>query len=334
MKKIFSSFGKIDFATKEGRDKIFAALQYFASNKRAEAEAKKVAAAMEAFGAAGDFPDAARQVIEKFHAIPAYDMGYQEIFDIRDFTGTNESGFDILDVEDGLAFRKVPGGEKVHIFKMAGTKATVDFDIYGGGLGWMRTLIDDKKYWTLEDNAVAFVNKAYENKAAAYYALVEAVGAGHNIAWQNPDPATLANTVETYTANRDAQTLNKAAETILLAIKAKGYGVTLQNASFLVPCPIQLVGRLNKALGLMLQGFAGSPSQIAYKFRLLPTTMFATTTAYYVCIPKIKAKAGDRMNLTIFNKFDEESYSDIAVGWFRHGGAIGDQDQFARCAIS
>jgi hypothetical protein len=40
------------------------------------------------------------------------------------------------------------------------------------------------------------------------------------------------------------------------------------------------------------------------------------------------------MRLTIYNKFDEESYTDIAVGWGRFGGAIGDSDQFARCATS
>jgi len=334
MSKIFSNYGKMDFATKEGRDKIFAALHYFASNKRANEEAKKVAAAMRAFGTSGDFPAVVNQILEKFHAVPSYDMGYQEVFDIRDFTGTNESGFDILDVEDGLAFAKVPLGDKAHIFKMAGSKVSVAFDIYGGGLGWHRTLIDDRKYWTLEDNAVAFVNKAYANKAAAFYALVEALGAGHNVAWQNPDPAGLANTDATYTANRDAQTLNKAAETILLDVKDKGYGVTLQNASFIALSPIQLVGRLNKALGVMLQGTGGSPNQVAYKFRVLPTTMFVTTNVYYVILPKIKAKGGDRMNLTVFNKFDEESYQDIAVGWMRYGGAIGDQDQFARCATS
>jgi len=330
--KIFSNYGKLDFSTPEGREKIFAAVQYFAT-ERPKAIAKKYRAALQAFGASTDFPAVANQILEKFHALPAYDTGFEEIFDIRDFTGTNESGYDILDVEDGLAFAKIPVGGKAHIYKMAGDKVSVDFDMYGGGLGWHRTLIDDKKYWTLEDNAVAFVNKAAEDKAAAFYALIEALAAGYNIAWQNPDPALLPNTVETYTANRDAQTLNAAAQAILLAVEDKGYGVTLQNITFKVSCPIQLVGRLTKALGLLLQGFAGSPGQISYKFDLMPTTMYETTTVYYVILPKIKLKGGNRMNLTIFNKFDIESYTDIAVGYQRFGGAIGDSDQLRRCAI-
>ena len=332
--KIFKDLSKLDFSTQAGRDKIFAAVQYYASGEKQKADYQRYRAALQAFGNAGDFPTAAHQILEKFHAVPAYDSGYEEIFDIRDFTGTTESGFDILDVEDGLAFAKVAEGDKALIYKMAGTKVSVEFDMYGGGLGWSRRLIDDMKYWTLEDNAVAFVNKAAENKASAFYALIDAVGAGENVAWQAPDPAALANTDALYTANRDAQTLNLAAQTILLDIKDKGYGVTASNAVFTVLTPIQVVGRLNKALGLLLQGFAGSPNQVGYKFRLIPTTMLSAVNKYYVILPKIKAKGGNRMNLTIFNKFDETAYADIAVGWMRYGGAIGDVEQFKRCSIA
>ena len=331
--KIFADLSKLDFSTPEGRGKIFAAVQYFASGERQKAEAKRYQAALQAFGGPGDFPAAAHQILEKFHATPAYDMGFEQIFDIRDFTQTNESGFDILDVEDGLTFAKVALGDKALIFKMAGSKVSVDFDLYGGGLGWSRLLIDDKKYWTLEDNAVAFVNKSAQFKAACYYALIDAVAAAQNILWQAPVPAALANTAETYTANRDAQTLNLAAQTIFTAVKDKGYGVTPSNTTLLILTPLQLIGRLNRALGLLLQGYNG-PAMIDYKFNMVPTTMLTAVDKYYVCLPKIKAKGGNRMNLTIFNKFDEEAYADVAIGWMRFGGAIGDQEQFKRCAIA
>lgn len=332
--QIFSDYNQIDFSTPAGRKEIFRAVRYFASGERAKAEAKKLQAAMQAFGNSGDFPASVLPILEKFHATPSYDTGFEDIFDIKDFTTIPRNGFQILDVEDGLAFRKIPVGGSVEIYKMGGTAVTVNFDRYGGGLGWDRSLIDDEEYWTLEDNAVAFVNKAAADKAAAYYALIEALSSTYDVAWQAADPSGLAATDATYTANRDAQTLNAAALAILTAIKDKGYGVTPGNAQFVVLTPLELVGRLNKALGLLLQGFAGSTNQAAFRFRLIPTTMLGATNKYYVCIPKIKAKGGNRKNLTIYNRFDEEKYEDIAVGWMRYGGAIGDQTQFRRCSIS
>jgi hypothetical protein len=40
------------------------------------------------------------------------------------------------------------------------------------------------------------------------------------------------------------------------------------------------------------------------------------------------------MDLTIYDKFDEMSYSDIMVGWQRYGGAIGETNQVRKCALS
>ena len=333
--KIIADWSKVDFHSAPGRALIKGALQAFmaAPAKKFELE-RQLQARLQAFGTAGDFPTRINEIIEKFHLTDLYDNGWEQIFDLRDFTGTNESGFDILDVEDGLTFRKVPTGGKARIFKMAGSKTSVEFDMYGAGLGWNRKLIDDKKYWTLEDNAVAFRNKWYSDEAAVFYALIDAISATYNVTWQAPLPAALGNTDALYTANRDAQTLNKAAIDIINAVKNKGYGVTLENAQFVVLTPFELMGRINMALKLLLQSFTGSANQAAFKFRPLVTTMLSAATSYYVCLPKIKAKAGNRMNLTIFTKFDEESYEDVAVGWGRYAGAIGDSDQFRRCATS
>jgi len=333
--RIISDWSKADFQTDRGRALIRGALQAFVSAPEKVAKLQGMMnARLQAFGNAGDFPTRINEIIEKFHLSTLYDAGWEQIFDVKDFTGTSESGFDILDVEDGLTFRKVPIDGKAHIYKMAGAKISVDFDIYGAGLGWHRTLIDDKKYWTLEDNAFAFRNKYYADMAAVFYALIDAVSGTYNLAWQNPEPSTLANTNELYTANRDAQTLNAAAQAIITSVKDKGYGLTLDNAQFVVLAPFQLMGRLNRALSLMLQSVSGSATQAAFKFRPIITTGLSASTSYYVCLPKLKTKAGKRMDLTIFTRFDEESYSDVAVGWGRYAGAIGDSTQFRRCATS
>jgi hypothetical protein len=40
------------------------------------------------------------------------------------------------------------------------------------------------------------------------------------------------------------------------------------------------------------------------------------------------------MDLTIYDQFDILSYADTMAGWMRYGGAVGDTDQIARCAVA
>lgn len=346
--QIISNWDKVDFDNPKHRAQLVGALQYFMAlpdkfipekfeeNAQFMAQHKEIRELHQAqlFTTTADFPTSILPVIEKFHQAPLYDNGYEAIFDVRDFSGSGRNGFDILDVVSGLTFKKVNPGGKVKVYQMSGTKEHVYFDFYGGALGWHRQLFDDREYWTIEDNAVEFRNKAYQFRASVFYALIEAVGAGANVAWQNPDPATLANTDRTYNANRDAQTINLAAQNIILNCANKGYGISAGNANFIVLVPLQLRGRIRKALGVLLDSFAGSDKHVDYSVSMITTTMLATTNVYYVILPKRRLKAGYRMDLTMFSDFDILSYSDVVAGWQRYGGAIGDTDQIARCAIS
>lgn len=329
--KLFArSLSQEDFSTPEARAKVFKILNYTASGKRFEAQAQKLQAQLQAFGGPGDFETTIHEVLRKYQALPMFDNGYEQIFDMIDATASNDDGFTIYDIEDGLSFAKVPIGLKAKIYAMSGTKADVGYDLYGAGLGWHRTMIEDRKFWQLENNAKTFINKANYTKAGSFYALIEAVGPAQDILWQ---ATHVAATDALYYALRDANTLNAAAEKIFLAIKDKGYGVSY-NTPLKVACPFQLIGRLNRALGVLQQGFAGSPSQISYIFQLVPTLMFSSPNYYYPCLPKNKLVGGNRKNLEIFDKFDPETYSDTAFGWMRFGGAVGDQEQIVRCPIS
>jgi hypothetical protein len=297
-------------------------------------EVKAAMAKAQEFGTSADFPTSVLEVFKKFQLTTPYDNAYEEIFDVIDIKNSNRNGIEILDVQDGLSFAQVLEGEKAKVFQVSGSKVSVTCDMYGGGLSWSRRLIDDKEYWTLENNAVAFRNKFYSNKAANFYAMIDAVAAAQNILWQAPVPAALGTDDATYTANRDIQTLNLAAQTIILNVDQKGYGITPQNAQFIVLAPIQLQTRLRQALGLNLQHFAQSPAFVNHSFRLITTTMLAATNVYYVILPKQKLIGLDRMDLTVFSDFDILSYSDVAVAWGRYGGAIGDQQQVQRCATA
>lgn len=328
--KIINDWGAVDFSKAEHVAKFKAAMNAFF---RAPEKNPVLKAAMQAFATKGDFPAEVLQVLQKFNVSTDYDLGYESLFDIRDFSGTNQSGFEILDVENGLAFSKVKVGEKIKVYKIGGSKATVSFDLYGGALGWSRTLFDDQQYWTMEDTAVAFRNKAYSSRAQAFYTLLDAVSSSQNLAWQAVTPSGVANTDKDYEAIRDINTINKACETILLACKDKGYGVT-PNSQFVVSAPIQLKGRILRALAIMQQAFQGSEKRSVYNVVPQFTMMQSATDKYYVVLPKAKMKGGYRMDLTLYSDFDILSYMDTVAGYMRYGGGIGDINQIQRCATS
>lgn len=331
--RIITDWGKVDFKDRANRAKVVGAMQYFM--RLPDAKDSPIRKAFQAFATKGDFPAEILQVLEKFHAVPDYDLGYEQVFDIRDFTGTNQSGFKILNVESGLTFAKVVPGEKALVFKMSGTVAEVTFDLYGGGLHWERTLIDDRQYWQLEDNAIAFRNKAYSSRASAFYALLEAAGAasGNAQSWAPVTPASVASSDKDYDAIRDINTINAACLAILADLKDDGVGANA-NSPFILIAPIALKSRVLRALALLQQAFAGSQGLSNFNVRPIFTLMLSSNSYYYVAFPKAKCKGGYRMDLTIFDQFDILAYADTMAGWMRYGGAVGDTDQIARCAIA
>lgn len=286
----------------------------------------------QAFTVLGDFPASPKEVIDKFHEVPLYDNGFEQIFDIRDYSGSRRDGFSMVTTQSGLTFKKVLTGEKLKVFQMSGDKDYVYFDYYGGALNWHRSLFDNQDYWTIEDNAIEFRNEAFRIRAATFYALFETAAATKAaIAWQ-VGADTLAAGTAGYTASRDIATMNLAAQTIMLACANKGYAISPDNISFIVLTPLQLRGRIKQALAYSIN--YGQPVQMDYNFQQVTTTMLATTTEYHIVLPKKKYKAGYRMDLTTFTDFDMLAYVDTVAGWMAYGGAVGDTDQQERCAVA
>jgi len=326
--KIIKDWKKVDLHNPEHLRKVHGAFQAFMKSIDRN---EKLRSAYQAFTTKGDFPAEVLSILEKFHAVGDFDLGYERVFDIRDFTGTKESGFDILDVSSSLVFSKIPIGDKIKVYKATGSKINVPFDRYGGGLGWDRTWLDDGKYWALEDTAIEFRNKAYLKRAQAFYALIEAVA--NEISWQTPTPATLANTSEAYTVSRDVNTIQKACDTILEAVKNKGYGVTA-NSPFVAVVPNTLRPRFQKAMGRLNQAVAGSAKAVTYNVTPVYTLMLSSNSKYYICLPGKKLKGGYRQDLTLLNMMDILSYTETIAGWMRYGGAVGDTDQIQGCKTS
>ena len=177
-----------NFRDPEQRRQLAGALQYFCAlpNKFVPERFAKVQefmksheelikAQIQAFTLPSDFPEKPSQIVQKYQLATDYDTGYEQIFDVADYTGTSESGFDVMGIGSGLTFREVKRGEKLKVYEMAGGKERCYFAYYGGALGWFRGLFDDKQYWAVENNALEFRNKAYSHRAAVFYQLVEAV---------------------------------------------------------------------------------------------------------------------------------------------------------------
>ena len=326
------SIVKNELGTQKGWEKFVGAFQYFFS---ALDKVKELKAAYQAFTTKGDFPAEVLAVLEKFHATGDFDLGYEQIFDIRDYTGSEVSGFEIVDVTSGLAFKRILSGEKAEVYKMSGSKVSVNFDLYGGALGWEKTWFDDNKFWTIEDTAIEFRNKAYMARAAAFYALIEALPSTTDIAWQplTPTSSALPNSDANYVASRDVNTIQKACDEILESLKNSGMAVTA-NTPLKAVVPNVLKPRFNRALTLLNQPVTGSDKQLTYNVTPVYTLMLNNNTDYYVAVPGKKLKGGYRQDLTMLAHTDILAYVDTTAGWMRHGGAIGDTRQLRRCKTS
>jgi hypothetical protein len=330
---LIKDWTKFNFENSDHRAILGRNMGKFMAEPNMNPEIKAVMAKIQEFGSAQDFPASVVAVLEKYHLTTQYDEGWKQLFDVRDFSGTTQNGFDISDVESGLTFKKVPIGDKLDVYKMQGSKVRSYFDYYGGALGWHRSMFENQEWWTIEDNAIEFRNKAYLKQAQVFYALLEAVGATGAVAWQaHPDGVTSG--TAGYHAGRDIATFNAAAQQILLAVKDKGYGVTPQNAQFKIVHPLQLQGRVKNALAAQLQAFAGSPNQANFSFQPINTMMLSSASYAWIVLAGRKMKAGLKMDLRIFGDFDMLSYTEAAAGWMAYGGAIGDTDQVVRIAFA
>lgn len=335
--RIFNlDWSQFNWKDREQRRMLAGALQYFCAmpNQFVPPRFTKVQefmkahkefhAQLQAFTLPSDFPDKPSQIVRDYHKLTDFDNGYEQIFDIMDFTGTSESGYDVMDVESGLTFRSITPGEKVKVYQMSGDKYRCYFNYYGAALGWFRGLFEDKQYWTVEKNAVEFRNKAYSYRAQVFYTLLAAAAGLKGCCSVVPSGCEGACDAD---ARSIAKSLNYAAATILTNCKNKGYGLNPATTQFVVVAPLNLRGRIRYALGQTMQAFAGSERLIDYNFKQITTLMGGFGDSALVVLPKYKLMGGYRMDLTLFDDFDILSYTDTVAGWMRYGGCIGDLDQ-------
>lgn len=120
--KLFNlDWTKFDIEDKVQRKQLSGALQVYMSmpNKFLPSRFSKVEAfvkkhkefqegLVQMFGIPSNFPvnEKAIDVVRKYHVMPEYDNGYEQIFDVLNFEGSKTSGFDVMDIAGGLVFRE------------------------------------------------------------------------------------------------------------------------------------------------------------------------------------------------------------------------------------
>jgi hypothetical protein len=326
--KMIADWNKVDWQSPEGARQFVEAVQYFMDRPRRAAEALR--ARVQEFTTGADFPASAVEAIARFLQVDDPDLGWEQVFDVGDFTGTAKNGFELVDVSSGLSFRAIAPGEKAEVFKVSGDKITVNFDLYGGALGWSKLWFDDQEYWKIEDAAKEFRAKWYAIKAQAHYDLISQSRADSDVSWQGG--------VSDTKAVRDAETINFACASIVQELQGKGLEVNT-NSRFVVVAPLQLMGRVRNALNLSLD--RGGATELNFNVGLAVTTRLknhaltaAETAQYFVALPGRKLKSGNRMELTVLSETDILAYAETVAGWGRYGAVVGEEGQLRRCATS
>jgi len=325
---------KFNYKDEEQRRQLAGALQYFCAlpNKYVapefakDQEFLKAHKQLQEFTTYSDgwFNEKAIDVVARIHAQQPYDNGYEQIFAINDFTGTKASGFDVGVVNSGLTFNEVKVGEKLKVYQAEGAKYRCYFCYYGGALGWHRQLFEDGDWWTIEDNAIDFRNRAYGGRAGVFYALLEAAA----------DQIGCCSTVDSGCSDCSADarqimdSINYAATDIIVANQHVDPTIGLQT-QLIILCPIQLYGRVRQALGLQTQSYVGSTKIASYNYQLIVSPMLTNANRVMVILPKGLIRGGYRMDLTLFSDFDILSYTDTVAGWMRYGACIGNLQQIA-----
>jgi hypothetical protein len=329
---MIADWKKVELLNQTGQSQFMEAVQYFMNRPGAAAE--DIKARIQEFTSPGDFPADAIDAIARYHQVEDPDTAWMEIFDVIDFTSTRKNSFDLADVSTGLTFKAVRPGEKAEVYKVSGEKVTVDFDLFGGALGWSKLWFDDEEHWKIEDAAKEFRARWYANQAQAHYDLISGARPDSDVDWKGETDDTKA--------VRDAETVNYACSSILSDMEGKGLDVNA-NSTFVLLCPVQLLARMKNALRTSYgtAGTTGEMSEVNFNVKLAVTTRLksqdltsAETSQYFVCLPGRKIKSGKRMDLTVLAEQDILAYAETVAGWGRYGAVVGETTQLRRLETS
>jgi len=334
--KIFADYDRINVRSKKGRQAFLGAIQHF-WNQVSDAQIRLQRAGITEFTSKANFPSDVLNIIERYHVdIAEIDTAYEAAFDAIDLTSVKASSFTVRDTQSGLTFSRVRDGDKAKIYSVHGGEVTVALNLYGGGLNWLKTWFDDGEWWTIEDNALEFRRKWFEQKATAFYDMIQSLTntAVYNVPYDESTGATTE-------LEWDRKTISTGAEELIEALKDSGYGVTAATPMVMLSS-ISMKSRVEAALqpnrfqsGAYLGGVTVNFNITPYFTPYLDWTYATDDGATkwtgdaaaarplgYLCVPGRKNKIGNRMDLTLFAETDILSFAETVVGWGRYGAYL------------
>lgn len=269
-------------------------------------------------------------IMEKF----ADNDGYRMIYDM--FDPSPDSYWRVRTETYSVSAKRMKEGEWLQYGGHSDSYYLVDVYPYASGWALTRNLIKERKWMEIEKGLINLRLTMLNKKRAAAYCLIEAIGAGQNIAWQ-PVPGSIPNTNPNYNAIRDALTITEAANSLYDNNKNKveyAVGGNLMTTPLILIYPFRLDFRIRTALTLMLNSQNSSERYVNAPIVKIKTDQFVSQTEYYLCIPKGKSQGGEMMDIELFNQFNQSNYTREFASWQWFNFNIGDVAQFQRCLTS
>tara|TARA_Y100000310_G_scaffold63233_3_gene58561 strand:+ start:1416 stop:2354 length:939 start_codon:yes stop_codon:yes gene_type:complete len=273
-----------------------------------EAPAKaqeKIRAKVKELTTSADTADWASAVnaIEAFQIdVGAIDLGWAAAFDEVDLRAGSKSSIDLLDVSSGLTFAKVREGSRALIYGVSGAKTTISADLYGGGVGFLRTWWDDEEWYKVEEMARDFRYKFENQRATIMYNLIQNTSA-EDVAFDTNDQTTWGN----------------AASDLIVDLDATVAGVATDSTTFLLYHHPSLKQRVATALNTVTA--YTSKQTLIYNVQPISSPKVANTK-FWMVAPGGKNKYLRRMDLTLLSDEDITMFAEDVVGWGRYGGYI------------
>jgi len=245
-KKIFKDYSKINLDSTRGKKEFLGAIQAYWDGMGKALEYKGRVSEFVKGGNPGgttyatsgenfDVTADVLNVIERYHSdIYDVDNAYENAFEIVDLTQTNKSSMTIRDVASGLTFSKVRDGMKAKVYSVMGDEVSVTLDLWGGGLDWQKNWFLDGEWWSIEENAIEFNRKWYEDKASNFYTLIQAItdgahdsmGTAAYTAGTTLSPNISYDIAGTGVVDKDRNTINDGARSLIEDLADAGMGVS------------------------------------------------------------------------------------------------------------